>query len=84
VYQLLCDDLRDAWCTAAARTGPEGTLHGFGTRVPDRRIDWILYRGFWRVLAAETITRSRDGRYPSDHFPVLVTFDVSDVSEVRA
>jgi endonuclease/exonuclease/phosphatase family metal-dependent hydrolase len=78
VYQLLCEELHDAWCTAAARTGPEGTLHGFGTRISERRIDWILYRGPWRVLEAETVTWNRDGRYPSDHFPVVVTFDASN------
>lgn len=78
VYQLLCDDLRDAWCTAAARMGPEGTLNGFSTHVSGRRIDWILYRGSWRVLEAETVTRSRDGRYPSDHFPVVATFDTAN------
>ena len=77
VYQSLCDDLHDAWCSAAVRSGPEGTLNGFGRHVSDRRIDWILYRGSWRVLETETVTRSRDGRYPSDHFPVLATFEIS-------
>ena len=47
------------------------------TECSDRRIDWILYRGSWRVLETETVTRSRDGRYPSDHFPVLATFEIS-------
>lgn len=77
VYGLLCDDLRDAWRTAAARTGPDGTQHGFGKQVAGRRIDWILYRAPWPVVEVETVTRSRDGRYPSDHFPVVATFDVS-------
>jgi endonuclease/exonuclease/phosphatase family metal-dependent hydrolase len=78
VHQLLCEEMSDAWCTAAARTGPEGTLHGFGKHPSGRRIDWILYRGPWRVLEAETVTRHRGDRYPSDHFPVVVTFDASD------
>ena len=78
IHELLCKDMRDAWCSAAARNGPEGTVHGFGRHTSERRIDWILYRAPWRVLEAETVTHSRDGRYPSDHFPVVVTFDVSD------
>lgn len=77
IYASLCDDLRDAWCSAAVRSGPEGTLNGFGRHTSDRRIDWILFRGSWRVLETETVTHSRDGRYPSDHFPVVATFETS-------
>jgi endonuclease/exonuclease/phosphatase family metal-dependent hydrolase len=77
VYRLLCCELRDAWCVATSRTGPQGTLHGFGRHTStDRRIDWILYRAPWAVRQVETVTRSRDGRYPSDHFPVVATFDI--------
>jgi endonuclease/exonuclease/phosphatase family metal-dependent hydrolase len=75
IYRLLRTDLRDAWCDAAMRLGPPGTLNGFGRHQSDRRIDWILYRGGWRVREAETITAHRDGRYPSDHFPVIATFE---------
>jgi endonuclease/exonuclease/phosphatase family metal-dependent hydrolase len=74
VHAHLCGTLRDAWCTADTRTGPEGTMNGFGRRVSHRRIDWILYRGGWRVTDIETVTTQRDGRYPSDHFPVVATF----------
>jgi endonuclease/exonuclease/phosphatase family metal-dependent hydrolase len=77
VHGLLCEDLRDAWSTAGTRIGPEGTLNGFGRHASSRRLDWILYRAPWRVLEAETVTRNRDGRYPSDHFPVVATFDVA-------
>lgn len=76
IYRLLCGGLRDAWCDAIVRTGPVGTLNGFGRVKAERRIDWILYRGNWRVLEAETITAQRNGRYPSDHFPVIATFSV--------
>jgi len=36
----------------------------------DARIDWILVRGPIRVGRVETVTYNRDGKYPSDHFPV--------------
>jgi endonuclease/exonuclease/phosphatase family metal-dependent hydrolase len=76
VYGLLAADLRDAWCDAAPRTGLHGTLNGFGRHTFDRRIDWILHRGPWRVRDAETVITQRDGRYPSDHFPVVATLEV--------
>jgi len=40
--------------------------------VPDRRIDWILARGF-RALALRTIDAHRGELYPSDHYPVVAT-----------
>src|SRR5215475_12163355 len=78
VHQRLSECFRDAWCDAPLRLGPDGTLNGFGRHTSDRRIDWILYRGPWRVIDAETVTSRRDGRYPSDHFPVVATFDTTD------
>jgi endonuclease/exonuclease/phosphatase family metal-dependent hydrolase len=79
VHQLLSSELRDAWCDAAVRRGPDSTLNFFGRKGPsDRRIDWILYRAPWRVLDAETVTKARAGHYPSDHFPVVATFDTAN------
>lgn len=66
---LLQSGLRDAWSIAAARSGPEATFHAF-TGTPDRRIDWILVRGF-DVRVLRTIDTNEGGRYPSDHFPVV-------------
>jgi len=76
IYHLMCEDLFDAWKTAWVQTGPEGTLNGFGRHRSDRRIDWILYRSSWRVLDIETVIDHINGRYPSDHFPVMATFEV--------
>jgi endonuclease/exonuclease/phosphatase family metal-dependent hydrolase len=67
-HAVLTSLLDDAWISAASRSGPEKTFHNF-TGIPDRRIDWILYRGF-RALTAQTVTTQQNGRYPSDHFPV--------------
>jgi endonuclease/exonuclease/phosphatase family metal-dependent hydrolase len=77
IHLLMCDSLRDAWCDAARRIGPAGTLNGFGRIADDRRVDWILYRAPWQVVEVDTMARTRDGRYPSDHYPVVATFDVS-------
>jgi endonuclease/exonuclease/phosphatase family metal-dependent hydrolase len=76
VYLALRSVLKDAWTSADRTDGPEGTVHGFG-RFPGRRIDWILYRHAQRVLSAEVVTHTARGLYPSDHYPVYATFDLS-------
>ncbi len=74
-HATLGNFLMDAWTAAAERSGPEGTFHGF-TGKPERRIDWILFRGL-QTNRARTVTTQRDGRFPSDHFPVLVEFELA-------
>jgi endonuclease/exonuclease/phosphatase family metal-dependent hydrolase len=68
--------LTDAWVAADKRSGPEGTFHGFSGK-PERRIDWILFRGL-TARSIKTITMQRDGRYPSDHFPVVAELELSN------
>lgn len=70
VHAELAQGLADAWLRAARRTGPGKTFHNF-TGHPDRRIDWILTRGF-KARAAQTVITHDGTRYPSDHFPVVV------------
>lgn len=74
-YKILAAPLRDAWVSAARKIGPEGTSSGFRGDSSGRRIDWIMYRGPFTVLEAETVTYNEDGRYPSDHFPVLAVLE---------
>ncbi len=74
IHQMLAAHFQDAWLAAERRDGPEGTLNGFGRHVGARRIDWILYRANWRVIETTTIVTTRDGIYPSDHYPVLARF----------
>jgi endonuclease/exonuclease/phosphatase family metal-dependent hydrolase len=69
IYGLLTSDLRDAWAEADVRSGPEGTVHGFG-RFEGGRIDWILYRNMGPVVSIETVYGMIGGLYPSDHHPV--------------
>lgn len=64
--------LQDAWTASPRREGPEATFHAF-TGNPDRRIDWILARGI-TPTAVRTIDRNKNGRYPSDHFPVVADY----------
>ncbi|MCR4413545.1 MAG: endonuclease/exonuclease/phosphatase family protein [Thermoguttaceae bacterium] len=47
-----------------------GTYHGFGGSRTGAKIDYVLASPPARTLAAEIVHDQRDGRYPSDHFPV--------------
>ncbi len=74
-YSLLTEDkfFTDAWLVAKERKG-EGiaTFNGFeGIKSSGVRIDWILTHGEVAVDRMETVTFSRDGRFPSDHFPIV-------------
>ncbi len=47
-----------------------GTYHGFGGSRTGAKIDYVLASPSVRTLAADIVHDQRDGRYPSDHFPV--------------
>jgi len=70
--------LRDAWDVAAERHGPPVTSNGFGPppEEGESRIDWILVGGPVDVSTVSTVVRDVDGRYPSDHYPVLATLGI--------
>lgn len=65
--------LRDAWLLADRRIGPARTSSDF--RPPEEanegRIDWILVGGPIGVRSVETVIDHDNGRYPSDHYPVV-------------
>jgi endonuclease/exonuclease/phosphatase family metal-dependent hydrolase len=64
--------LLDAYRAAhPARAANEGTFTGFKADATDGpRIDWIGVSREWRVVSAAIDRTARDGRTPSDHFPV--------------
>lgn len=65
--------LRDArQMSIAPPYGPTGTFHGFQLNAPTRtRIDYIFVTPDVKVLRYAVLSDSADGRYPSDHFPVV-------------
>lgn len=71
VHAVLARTLQDAWTTAPRVEGSDATFHGF-TGAADRRIDWIFVKGVTPESATSVTTRWHQ-RYPSDHFPVVVT-----------
>ena len=73
-WKTLADaGLTDAWVSAAEKVGPEATFGNFLPPVEGKkgRIDWIFFRGGFKATRCETVTFNKDGRYPSDHYPVL-------------
>ncbi len=65
--------LQDAYRLAHPKRQPmEGTWHGRGLRFR-RRLDWILHTPNFDVIDAAIDHAKRNGRYPSDHFPVTAT-----------
>jgi endonuclease/exonuclease/phosphatase family metal-dependent hydrolase len=76
VYRTFVPQLKDMWSEAPKRSGPEGTFHGFTGKPGNARIDWIMFRGPWKAIEAATLTDNDNGRYPSDHFPVLAQVEL--------
>ncbi|UYY76513.1 endonuclease/exonuclease/phosphatase family protein [Sphingomonas sp. R1] len=74
-HRALTEGLADAWLAQVNRQGPSFTFHDFTGR-GDRRIDWILTRGF-AVAEVATVATHRGAVFPSDHYPVVarVRFD---------
>jgi endonuclease/exonuclease/phosphatase family metal-dependent hydrolase len=64
--------LRDSWRLAHPQpVAAEGTFNGFQvTAASGARIDWIGVSRGWRVDSAAIDHTARDGRTPSDHFPI--------------
>jgi endonuclease/exonuclease/phosphatase family metal-dependent hydrolase len=59
----------------------EATYHGFDGRPYGARIDYVLNSADFTPESASIIRTSYGGNYPSDHFPVLATFQVAPVPE---
>lgn len=56
------------------------TFHGFSGHTRGDHIDWVLYRGGLRVTGARVhqapgVFPSAEPVFPSDHFPLVVTFE---------
>jgi len=64
-------NLIDAFRLAHPDDTEVGTFNGFRGDTAGERIDAVLVSPDWRVTDATIVRTSSDGRYPSDHFPVL-------------
>lgn len=60
--------------TAAPHYGPDGTFNAFRQKeINDEPIDYIFIKNKVKVLQHATLSQSWQGRFSSDHFPVLAT-----------
>ncbi len=57
--------------THPEREPQEGTFNGFRGRTGGPRIDWILHSADLETVTATIVRDHQQGRYPSDHFPVV-------------
>ena len=69
--------LVDTYGLLRTSTGAEGTFNGFVGDTTGERIDAILVSGDWMILGAAIDRTQRDGRYPSDHFPVTAVLAIA-------
>jgi endonuclease/exonuclease/phosphatase family metal-dependent hydrolase len=59
------------------RSDQEGTFSGFdATATSGARIDWIAVCDRWQIISAAIDRTQKDGRSPSDHFPVTAVLRV--------
>ena len=81
-YSILTDGgfLSDTWTSAKIRSNETiGTFNNFSKPVVGGpRIDWILTRNGVIADSAEIVTFSQNGKYPSDHFPLLVSLRLGE------
>ena len=71
--KMISQELMDSRSIAKIRFGSEGTFNGYEFHEPvKRRIDYIFVNDKVNVLKYGVLTDSKEMRYPSDHFPVLI------------
>ena len=72
--------MTDAWETVHTGQSEIGTRHGFHGRTSGPKIDHIPVSDGIETLTAQIDQRhARNGRYPSDHFPVVATVRINPV-----
>lgn len=69
--------LRDTFDEARSNDRSPGTInHDFSGAQTNARIDWILVGGPIRTQAYVKFDERVDGRYPSDHYPVMADLEL--------
>lgn len=58
--------------------GPTSTWNGFEEILPDRRIDFIFTNPGFNVVQHAILADHQDGRFPSDHLPVVADISFTE------
>ncbi|MDX1640421.1 MAG: endonuclease/exonuclease/phosphatase family protein [Balneolaceae bacterium] len=82
-YKILTDEeggadvkLEDAFYHSQyGHLGPSSTWNGFEKIVPGRRIDFIFTNSGFNVVLHAIIADHQDGKFPSDHLPVVAEIE---------
>lgn len=71
VRALLAGGLRDTYRLIDPHAKAVGTFNGFDAKATTgEKIDYVFAGSHWRVVDADIERSTREGRCPSDHFPV--------------
>lgn len=74
---LILEELQDSRNIAKHTFGPTGTFNGYQFDQPvERRIDYIFVSKQVLVNKHAVLSDSKDLKYPSDHFPVLIETEI--------
>ena len=75
---LIRQKLKDSrQVSLTAPKGPLGTFNGFDFQSKlESRIDYLFVNKYVEVNSYSVLTDSREGRYPSDHLPVLIEVQI--------
>jgi len=82
VYNILTRDdkaaggFTDAHRATGRNEDAAGTFHGFDGGSDGERIDWVMLGAGVKAVDCLTDRRSRGGRFPSDHHPVVVDVEL--------
>jgi endonuclease/exonuclease/phosphatase family metal-dependent hydrolase len=79
-YALIHDskELEDAFTLAKVKMVPNGTFNSFDINSKtDRRIDHIFVGRSFEVIRYGILTESYQGKFPSDHFPVMIEINTT-------
>jgi len=71
--ELRAGGLRDSFRDARPGAAPSGTFNGFTGESGGAKIDYVLVDEGWSTVAAAIVRDHADGRFPSDHYPVVAT-----------
>jgi endonuclease/exonuclease/phosphatase family metal-dependent hydrolase len=64
-------ELRDSYRAVHPDSDAVGTFNSFLGTATGEKIDAVLVSDDWQVLEATIVRTAVDGKYPSDHFPVV-------------
>jgi endonuclease/exonuclease/phosphatase family metal-dependent hydrolase len=76
-------ELRDTYRVVHPDASAVGTFNSFQGDTTGEKIDAVLVSNEWRVSEADIVHTTVNGKYPSDHFPVVAVISVPNSPSSR-